>query len=49
MIGIRDVLIHDYFRVDLAVVWLTVTDDVPRISAQMRELLSELDRTEDAG
>jgi len=33
--GFRDKLIHQYFGVDLAMVWRSVVDDVP-------ELLSEL-------
>jgi len=29
MAGMRDKLIHDYFEVDLALVWETATDDLP--------------------
>lgn len=47
--GMRDKLIHQYFSVDLAAVWLTVTQDLQvlkkAITAIMREM-REQDRPE---
>jgi uncharacterized protein with HEPN domain len=31
MIGMRNRLIHEYFRVDLTTVWDTVRTDLPRL------------------
>jgi uncharacterized protein with HEPN domain len=41
MAGIRDKLIHDYFDVNLEVVWKTVTDDLPKLESEIRLILSE--------
>lgn len=30
-VEMRNVLIHDYGQVDLAIVWKTVTEDIPRL------------------
>lgn len=37
--GMRDVLIHDYFQIDLTTVWKTVQDDLPLLQTQIEELL----------
>ncbi|MGV8134780.1 MAG: DUF86 domain-containing protein [Mangrovibacterium sp.] len=33
MSGMRDKLIHDYFGVDVDVVWLTVKEDIPYLKS----------------
>lgn len=33
--GMRDKLIHDYFGVDIETVWLTATEDIPRLKDQV--------------
>jgi uncharacterized protein with HEPN domain len=38
----RDILIHEYFRVDLQLAWDMVTKDIPRFAARIRQILSEL-------
>jgi uncharacterized protein with HEPN domain len=35
----RNILIHDYFEVDLNEVWKTVQDDLPVLRTQVIELL----------
>jgi uncharacterized protein with HEPN domain len=40
MAGIRDKLIHDYFGVNLDVVWKTVTEDLPKLEPEIRRILS---------
>lgn len=37
--GLRDVLIHDYFGVDLGTVWLVVENRLPALKLQIRNLL----------
>jgi uncharacterized protein with HEPN domain len=39
--GARDIVAHEYFRVDLALVWGMVTKDVPRLAEQVRGILRE--------
>jgi uncharacterized protein with HEPN domain len=38
--GMRDVLIHDYFRVDYEVVWLVVENELPKLDAAIERLLA---------
>jgi len=38
--GFRDVLIHDYFGIDLGSVWNTVEIDVPALKKDVNNLLS---------
>ncbi len=37
----RHVLVHQYFGVDLATVWRTVTDELPPLEAAVRAILAE--------
>jgi uncharacterized protein with HEPN domain len=39
VVGMRDKLIHDYFGVNVAVVWRTATEDAPTIAAALRAIL----------
>lgn len=39
IVGMRDVLIHEYFSIDLETVWHTVKDDIPRIRPLLQRLL----------
>jgi uncharacterized protein with HEPN domain len=41
MAGIRDKLIHDYFGVNLDVVWKTTTEDLPKLEPEIRLILSD--------
>jgi len=42
MIGVRNILIHAYFRVDLFIVWDTAQSDLPRLKQQIEQLLEEM-------
>ena len=39
VVGMRDKLIHDYFGVNVVVVWKTATEDAPNIASALREIL----------
>jgi len=41
MAGIRDKLIHDYFGVNLKVVWKTVIEDLPPLVTEIEKVLTE--------
>jgi len=40
IVGLRDILIHAYFRVDLDEVWAVVVRDIPALKEEMKTLLS---------
>lgn len=44
--GARNILIHEYFRVDLELAWEMVQDDLPSLAEEVRLMLRELAREE---
>lgn len=42
IIGMRHILVHDYFQVDLAEVWKTATSDIPTLKPQLQKLQDKL-------
>lgn len=40
--GMRDVLVHGYFGVDLELLWKTVQRDLPKLEGSLVEILEEL-------
>lgn len=40
-IGMRNVLSHGYFKVDLEAVWRTIQHDLPELATQVRKLVAE--------
>lgn len=43
MAGMRDKLIHDYFNVDLEIVWETAKSEVPALVKQIELICKELE------
>jgi uncharacterized protein with HEPN domain len=43
MMAMRNKLIHDYFGVDLRVVWKTVQEDLPPLRTQIVEIIATLE------
>jgi len=41
MIGMRNILVHDYFHIDIEVVWSVVENDLPVLFNQVKYLLNE--------
>ena len=37
--GARDIMIHEYFRIDLELTWEMVHDDLPSLAASVSEIL----------
>jgi len=44
--GIRHKLIHDYFGVDLNIVWSTATENVPGVEGSLRAAVADLSVSE---
>lgn len=39
IVSFRNLLVHQYWRVDAEIVWAIVTDDLPLLEAEVRLLL----------
>jgi uncharacterized protein with HEPN domain len=43
--GLRDILIHHYFRIDVDIVWDVVKNKLPDLSMQFQRILSEASKS----
>jgi uncharacterized protein with HEPN domain len=43
MAGMRDKLIHEYFGVNIKVIWRTIKEDIPELKPKIEKLLSEIE------
>ena len=43
MIGLRNIVIHEYFGVDLNIIWRIITKDIPETKPELEEVLEDLE------
>jgi len=48
VIGMRHILVHQYFGIDLEVVWQIVSTDLPKIKPEMEALLKNIEASHSA-
>lgn len=46
MAGLRDILIHQYFGLDIGAIWLTTQRDLPIVKPLVVDILQDLDESE---
>jgi len=39
--GLRDILIHEYFGIDINIIWDIITNKLPALEGEVRKILSE--------
>ena len=44
--GMRDIIIHAYFKVDLDIVWSIIKDDLPILKKQIQKVKDDLEKKE---
>lgn len=42
IIGLRNITIHQYFGVDLEIIWKIITNDIPKTKKEIKNLKNEL-------
>ncbi|MFQ5915047.1 MAG: DUF86 domain-containing protein [Nitrospinota bacterium] len=42
IVGMRHILVHDYFAIDTDLVWNVVTTEMPRLKPMIEKLMEEL-------
>ncbi len=42
IVGLRNILIHEYFGVDENVIWAIISEDIPKLKSQAVQILDEL-------
>ena len=47
IVGMRNKMIHDYFGVDLKVIWKTLHEDLPPLQAAIAKILEDLKQDHD--
>jgi uncharacterized protein with HEPN domain len=42
IVAFRNIIVHEYFRLSLSLVWSIVANDLPRLKVQVMQVLSEI-------
>jgi len=40
--GIRNIVVHEYFRVNLEIIWKTIQTDLPPLIQQLQEVMEQI-------
>jgi uncharacterized protein with HEPN domain len=43
--GIRDIIVHEYFGITLAMIWKTAVEDIPALKQQIIDILDSLNQS----
>jgi len=43
----RDKIIHGYFTINFRTVWITVTEEIPKLKPLIKKVLEDLEKSED--
>ena len=46
IVAMRNVLVHDYFGVDLNEVWVAVVQDLPNLKREIQTILKEMEKNQ---
>ncbi|MEN6385295.1 MAG: DUF86 domain-containing protein [Phycisphaerales bacterium] len=41
VMGMRHILVHDYFQIDLGIVWMVIEKELPKLKAQLLAVLND--------
>ena len=47
MIGLRNIAIHEYFGIDLSIIWEIITKNIPETRPVIKEMLKEFEERQD--
>lgn len=42
IVGLRNMLIHEYFGIDIRIVWQVIQNDLPRLKRNIQKILNEI-------
>ena len=44
IVGMRNILVHEYFRIDRDAVWSVIEHDLPTLEPEVRRIIADLER-----
>jgi uncharacterized protein with HEPN domain len=42
IIGLRNLLIHEYFGIDIKIIWDIIKNDIPKLKSKVEEILNQI-------
>lgn len=42
IVGLRNLLIHEYFGVDISIVWQVINNDIPQLKKNIQKILNDI-------